>query len=227
MRNYLRQLFWNMGKTSKVVVCGMKGVGKTAILEQLIYGNVNLKSSFYATIEDIYVANIETDRGTKERVCFYDTAGLEPPLTGEFKGFSIIYFLSFHSNSQSAYWSTARQKINCICLNHFQGQQGTFSTYLVNTFIFILYLTWNSSVLLKMLACLYFIKKSALFISINKKYMFVLLLTITCVLITLTKHVGYNLKIKIKTFVKSVFYSVLFIHILFINTSTYLCKYLM
>ncbi|XP_046973704.1 NF-kappa-B inhibitor-interacting Ras-like protein isoform X1 [Vanessa cardui] len=75
-----------MGKTSKVVVCGMKGVGKTAVLEQLIYGNVNLKSSFYPTIEDIYVANIETDRGTKERVCFYDTAGLEPPLTGEFKG---------------------------------------------------------------------------------------------------------------------------------------------
>ncbi|XP_050671551.1 NF-kappa-B inhibitor-interacting Ras-like protein [Leptidea sinapis] len=71
-----------MGKTSKVVVCGMKGVGKTAVLEQLIYGNVNLKSSFYATIEDIYVANIETDRGTKERVCFFDTAGLEPPITG-------------------------------------------------------------------------------------------------------------------------------------------------
>lgn len=72
-----------MGKTSKVIVCGMKGVGKTAVLEQLIYGNVNLKSSFYPTIEDIYVANIETDRGTKERVCFYDTAGLEPPITGK------------------------------------------------------------------------------------------------------------------------------------------------
>lgn len=33
-----------MGKTSKIVVCGMKGVGKTALLEQLIYGNVTLKS---------------------------------------------------------------------------------------------------------------------------------------------------------------------------------------
>ncbi|XP_061724063.1 NF-kappa-B inhibitor-interacting Ras-like protein isoform X1 [Cydia pomonella] len=75
-----------MGKTSKVVICGMKGVGKTAVLEQLIYGNVNLKTYLYPTIEDIYVANIETDRGTKERVCFYDTAGLEPPITGEFKG---------------------------------------------------------------------------------------------------------------------------------------------
>lgn len=86
--------FTKMGKTSKVVICGMKGVGKTAILEQLIYGNVNLKSSFYPTIEDIYVANIETDRGTKERVCFYDTAGLEPPLTGEFKGFRYIFILA-------------------------------------------------------------------------------------------------------------------------------------
>lgn len=27
-------------KIGKVVICGMKGVGKTAILEQLIYGNV-------------------------------------------------------------------------------------------------------------------------------------------------------------------------------------------
>jgi hypothetical protein len=30
----------NMGKTTRVVVCGLKGVGKTAILEQLIYGNI-------------------------------------------------------------------------------------------------------------------------------------------------------------------------------------------
>ncbi|XP_050478055.1 NFKB inhibitor interacting Ras like 1 isoform X2 [Bombus vancouverensis nearcticus] len=68
-----------MGKTTKVVVCGMKGVGKTALLEQLIYGNVNAKTEIHPTIEDIYVANIETDRGTKEKVRFYDTAGLESP----------------------------------------------------------------------------------------------------------------------------------------------------
>ncbi|XP_011305100.1 NF-kappa-B inhibitor-interacting Ras-like protein [Fopius arisanus] len=66
-----------MGKTTKVVVCGMKGVGKTALLEQLIYGNVTLKTEIHPTIEDIYVANIETDRGTKEKVRFYDTAGLD------------------------------------------------------------------------------------------------------------------------------------------------------
>jgi NF-kappa-B inhibitor-interacting Ras-like protein len=33
-----------MGKTTRVVVCGMKGVGKTALLEQLIYGNVDKKT---------------------------------------------------------------------------------------------------------------------------------------------------------------------------------------
>lgn len=32
-------LHQKMGKTTRVVVCGLKGVGKTAILEQLIYGN--------------------------------------------------------------------------------------------------------------------------------------------------------------------------------------------
>lgn len=37
-------LIKNMGKTSKVVVCGMKGVGKTAILEQVIYGNITSQS---------------------------------------------------------------------------------------------------------------------------------------------------------------------------------------
>ncbi|KAI4500524.1 hypothetical protein M0802_004486 [Mischocyttarus mexicanus] len=66
-----------MGKPTRVVVCGMKGVGKTALLEQLIHGSVTPKTEIHPTIEDIYVANIETERGTKERVRFYDTAGLE------------------------------------------------------------------------------------------------------------------------------------------------------
>lgn len=77
----MRKLIYNedpgMGKTTRVVVCGMKGVGKTALLEQLIYGNVDAKTEIHPTIEDIYVANIETDRGTKEKIRFYDTAGLE------------------------------------------------------------------------------------------------------------------------------------------------------
>ncbi|XP_018577965.1 NF-kappa-B inhibitor-interacting Ras-like protein [Anoplophora glabripennis] len=67
-----------MGKIIKVVVCGMKGVGKTTILEQAVYGNITNKTEFYPTIEDIYVANIESDKGTREKLRFYDTAGIEP-----------------------------------------------------------------------------------------------------------------------------------------------------
>ncbi|XP_026272069.1 NF-kappa-B inhibitor-interacting Ras-like protein isoform X1 [Frankliniella occidentalis] len=70
-----------MGKTSRVVVCGMAGVGKTAILEQLIFGNITPSTESYPTIEDIYVANVETERGTREKMRLYDTAGL-PPLSG-------------------------------------------------------------------------------------------------------------------------------------------------
>ncbi|XP_023721431.1 NF-kappa-B inhibitor-interacting Ras-like protein [Cryptotermes secundus] len=66
-----------MGKTTRVVVCGLKGVGKTAILEQLIYGNVTKTTELHSTIEDIYVASVETDRGTREKMRFYDTAGLD------------------------------------------------------------------------------------------------------------------------------------------------------
>lgn len=70
-----------MGKTIRVVVCGMAGVGKTAVLEQLINGNVTPTTELHPTIEDIYVANVETERGTREKMRLYDTAGL-PPLSG-------------------------------------------------------------------------------------------------------------------------------------------------
>lgn len=30
-----------IGKVGKVLVCGMKNVGKTALIEQLVYGNIN------------------------------------------------------------------------------------------------------------------------------------------------------------------------------------------
>ncbi|XP_019754603.1 NF-kappa-B inhibitor-interacting Ras-like protein isoform X2 [Dendroctonus ponderosae] len=74
-----------MGKTCKVVVCGMKGVGKTAILEQAIYGNIT-QQSLHPTIEDIYVANIESDKGVREKVRFYDTAGIESSQTATANG---------------------------------------------------------------------------------------------------------------------------------------------
>ncbi|XP_076339873.1 NF-kappa-B inhibitor-interacting Ras-like protein 2 isoform X2 [Tachypleus tridentatus] len=66
------------GKTSKVIVCGYEGCGKTSIIEQLIYGNLHLEKPIHPTIEDVYCAIIDNDRGGKEKICFYDTAGMKP-----------------------------------------------------------------------------------------------------------------------------------------------------
>ncbi|XP_032821583.1 NF-kappa-B inhibitor-interacting Ras-like protein 2 isoform X1 [Petromyzon marinus] len=77
-----------MGKSCKVVVCGLSSVGKTAILEQLLYGNHKVGEKFaplFSTLigsetnetqEDIYVASMETERGVREQVRLYDTRGL-------------------------------------------------------------------------------------------------------------------------------------------------------
>ncbi|XP_072015560.1 NF-kappa-B inhibitor-interacting Ras-like protein 2 isoform X2 [Amphiura filiformis] len=66
-----------MGKICRVVVCGGAGVGKTALLEQTIYGTHTVGKPMVPTIEDIYVAHVETNRGVKEQVRFYDTKGLD------------------------------------------------------------------------------------------------------------------------------------------------------
>ncbi|XP_063159956.1 NF-kappa-B inhibitor-interacting Ras-like protein 1 isoform X1 [Candoia aspera] len=66
-----------MGKGFKVVVCGMCSVGKTAILEQVLYGNHSVGEECSRTIEDVYVAVAETDRGLKEQLRLYDTRGLQ------------------------------------------------------------------------------------------------------------------------------------------------------
>ncbi|KAJ8284391.1 hypothetical protein COCON_G00032410 [Conger conger] len=69
-----------MGKSCKVVVCGLAAVGKTAVLEQLLYANHVVGSEPMETLEDIYIGSIETDRGVREQVRFYDTRGLRDGL---------------------------------------------------------------------------------------------------------------------------------------------------
>uniref|UniRef100_A0A8C1A047 NF-kappa-B inhibitor-interacting Ras-like protein 1 n=1 Tax=Castor canadensis TaxID=51338 RepID=A0A8C1A047_CASCN len=65
-----------MGKGCKVVVCGLLS-GKTAILEQLLYGNHTIGMEDSETMEDVYMASVETDRGVKEQLHLYDTRGLQ------------------------------------------------------------------------------------------------------------------------------------------------------
>ncbi|GAB0100584.1 NF-kappa-B inhibitor-interacting Ras-like protein [Sergentomyia squamirostris] len=66
-----------MVKVGKVLMCGMKGVGKTAIIEQLINGNITPDSELHPTIEDTYVASIDTGRGSRDLLRIFDTAGLQ------------------------------------------------------------------------------------------------------------------------------------------------------
>ncbi|XP_021413382.1 NF-kappa-B inhibitor-interacting Ras-like protein 2 isoform X2 [Oncorhynchus mykiss] len=79
-RAVTKRLLIIMGKSCKVVVCGLAAVGKTAVLEQLLYANHIAGSEPMETLEDIYIGSIETDRGTREQVRFYDTRGLRDGL---------------------------------------------------------------------------------------------------------------------------------------------------
>lgn len=94
-----------MGKSCKVVVCGQAAVGKTSILEQLLYGNHVIGSEMIETQEDIYVGSIETDRGVREQVRFYDTRGLRDGLELPKHCFSCTdgYVLVYSTDSKESF----------------------------------------------------------------------------------------------------------------------------
>ncbi|KAK7086405.1 NF-kappa-B inhibitor-interacting Ras-like protein 1 [Halocaridina rubra] len=87
-----------MGRTSRVIVVGGKGTGKTSILERAIYANSLLEKPYVPTLEDTYVGIVETERGTREKLRFYDTAGLDarkrslpPHYHTQADGYIIVY----------------------------------------------------------------------------------------------------------------------------------------
>ncbi|XP_010217698.1 PREDICTED: NF-kappa-B inhibitor-interacting Ras-like protein 2 [Tinamus guttatus] len=94
-----------MGKSCKVVVCGQAAVGKTSILEQLLYGNHVVGSDMVETQEDIYVGSIETERGVREQVRFYDTRGLRDGLELPKHCFSCTdgYVLVYSTDSKESF----------------------------------------------------------------------------------------------------------------------------
>ena len=68
-----------MGKLGRVVVGGAKGVGKTAILQQLALCIDITEQEYEATLEDTYSVTVagEPEKGVSTLV-FHDTAGLSP-----------------------------------------------------------------------------------------------------------------------------------------------------
>ncbi|XP_046354455.1 NF-kappa-B inhibitor-interacting Ras-like protein 2 [Haliotis rufescens] len=65
-------------KIGKMLMCGQTGVGKTSMVEQLLYANHVIENTpMQATIEDIYTAVIETDRGIKEKIRIFDIGGFD------------------------------------------------------------------------------------------------------------------------------------------------------
>ena len=73
---------------------------------------------FSSTLEDVYVANIETDRGTREKIRFYDTQGLDVDykdaaipkhLLAAADGFLIVYSVDDWKSYQVA--ETIRKEI--------------------------------------------------------------------------------------------------------------------
>ncbi|XP_062503377.1 NF-kappa-B inhibitor-interacting Ras-like protein 1 [Corticium candelabrum] len=59
----------------RILTLGKSGVGKTSLLESMVYGRVFKTRPPPPTIEDIYECTIETEHGSKERVHIYDTSG--------------------------------------------------------------------------------------------------------------------------------------------------------
>lgn len=52
-------------------------MGKTAVIEQAVFGNHSPGQPTFHTIEDIYEVQLDTDRGVKEKIRIFDTAGVD------------------------------------------------------------------------------------------------------------------------------------------------------
>ncbi|XP_068698675.1 NF-kappa-B inhibitor-interacting Ras-like protein 2 [Montipora capricornis] len=66
-----------MPKYLRLVVAGGSCVGKTALIEQAVFGKHSPGQPTFRTIEDIYEVQLETDRGVKERIRIFDTASVD------------------------------------------------------------------------------------------------------------------------------------------------------
>jgi len=66
-----------MPKYLRLVVVGGSCVGKTAVIEQAVFGKHSPGQPTFHTIEDIYEVQLDTDRGVKERIRIFDTPAVD------------------------------------------------------------------------------------------------------------------------------------------------------
>ena len=97
-----------MGKIVRLVICGAANVGKTAMLENMIYGE-HAHDVQYTTIEDTYLAQVDTDRGVKETVKIHDTPGSECTSTSFPK-----HYLHYGEGFVLVYNITDRSSFSCM-----------------------------------------------------------------------------------------------------------------
>ncbi|CAI8037071.1 NF-kappa-B inhibitor-interacting Ras-like protein 2 [Geodia barretti] len=64
-----------VSRNHKLVVLGGERVGKTAIIEQFIFGNHVIGQSGLPTLGDVYEATVETEKGPYEKLHIFDTPG--------------------------------------------------------------------------------------------------------------------------------------------------------
>lgn len=98
-----------MVKTCKLVVCGGPGVGKTTLLQNAIYGE-NATRNTRRTKEDIYIAQIDTDRGVREQARVIDTCGKDWITTSDM----YKHYLHFGDGFILVYSATDKESFRCV-----------------------------------------------------------------------------------------------------------------
>ena len=66
-----------MGRPHRIVVLGASGTGKTALVQQLLFGDYVVRSypGVHLSVSDVYEMCVKTERGFTERMQVYDTPG--------------------------------------------------------------------------------------------------------------------------------------------------------
>ncbi|KAK3738453.1 hypothetical protein QZH41_017092 [Actinostola sp. cb2023] len=120
-----------MPKTLRIVVVGGTSVGKTALIEQAVYGNHVPGRPTFQTIEDVYEVLLEVEKGVKERFRIYDTASME-----DTKGELSKHYLNLADGFLLVYSTTSKRSFQFVQnlkreIERFRGKD--FPIYVIGT----------------------------------------------------------------------------------------------